>query len=272
MTEKLPSDQVEEPSETSARAQEPLETGARGEGRRRRASSLGKVRQKRAELRERRKAATERVRSGIAKDLQPVTRRAASARVWVNDNSRWTYPLIGVVLVALAALLPYLDDYMDLPLWAQRATSGAALARVMLFILFALGLNVVVGFAGLLDLGYVAFWAIGSYTMAILTGAAAFTMDLREGLDPAEPSWTAWMWLILLAALGVAVFAGIVLGSPTLRLRGDYLAIVTLGFGEIIRILANNLDGLTVGPRGIANIPSPEIHLGPLDLVWEGLI
>src|ERR671918_2065713 len=179
MTEKLPSDQVEEPSETSARAQEPLETGARGEGRRRRASSLGKVRRKRAELRERRKAATERVRSGIAKDLQPVTRRAAAGRAWVNDNSRWTYPLIGVVLIALAAFLPYLEDYVDLPLWAQRATSGAALARVMLFILFALGLNVVVGFAGLLDLGYVAFWAIGSYTMAILTGAATYTKGLR---------------------------------------------------------------------------------------------
>src|SRR5919106_190497 len=274
MTEKLPSDQVEESSETNARAHESSETGAPGEGRRRRASSLGKVRRKRAELRERRKAATERVRSGIAKDLQPVTRRAASARARVNDNSRWTYPLIGVVLVALAAFLPYLEDYVDLPLWAQRATSGAALARVMLFILFALGLNVVVGFAGLLDLGYVAFWALGSYTMAIVSGAHDFTQTRITNPEAAgaEPVWDQWMWLILIAALAVAVIAGIVLGSPTLRLRGDYLAIVTLGFGEIIRISANNLDSVTGGPRGGRNIPHPVIEVGPVNVEWGTLI
>jgi branched-chain amino acid transport system permease protein len=194
--------------------------------------------------------------------------------VWVNDNSKWTYPLIGIVLVALAAFIPYIDDYTDLPLWAQRATSGAALARVMLFILFALGLNVVVGFAGLLDLGYVAFWAIGSYTGAILTGAHSFTQSrIAEGTAAGEePTWAMWMWLILLAAIGVSVIAGVVLGSPTLRLRGDYLAIVTLGFGEIIRISANNLDSVTGGPRGVRNIPHPAIDVGPINIEWGTLI
>jgi branched-chain amino acid transport system permease protein len=84
------------------------------------------------------------------------------------------------------------------------------------------------------------------------------------------------MWLILLAAIGVAVIAGVVLGSPTLRLRGDYLAIVTLGFGEIIRIAANNLDQITVGPRGISDIPHPQIRLPgggtENDIVWGTLV
>jgi branched-chain amino acid transport system permease protein len=80
------------------------------------------------------------------------------------------------------------------------------------------------------------------------------------------------MWGILLLALVIASLAGLLLGSPTLRLRGDYLAIVTLGFGEIIRIVANNLDHVTGGPRGIRNIPHPEIHLGGLDIVWGTLI
>jgi branched-chain amino acid transport system permease protein len=263
---------ADEPS--TQRTQETSKTDAQAGGRRRKASRLGQLRQRRAELRERRKAATTRFRSAIAKDLQPFTKRSSAAREWIGDNSKWTYPLIGIVLVALAALLPYLDDYVDLPIWAQRATSGAALARVMLFILFALGLNVVVGFAGLLDLGYVAFWALGSYTMAIVSGAHSFTQ--ARITDPAtagaEPVWEQWMWLILIAALGVAVIAGIVLGSPTLRLRGDYLAIVTLGFGEIIRISANNLDSITGGPRGVRNIPHPILDVGPVHVEWGTLI
>jgi branched-chain amino acid transport system permease protein len=263
---------ADEPS--TDKVQETSETGARTEVRRRKASRIGQLRQRLAELRERRKAATATLRSAIAKDLQPLTTRTTGAREFVNDNSKWTYPLIGIVLIALAAFLPYLNDYIDLPLWAQRATSGAALARVMLFILFALGLNVVVGFAGLLDLGYVAFWAIGSYTAAILTGAHSFTQArIAEGRTEApEPIWDQWMWLILIAALAVAVIAGIVLGSPTLRLRGDYLAIVTLGFGEIIRISANNLDSITGGPRGVRNIPHPILDVGPINVEWGTLI
>jgi branched-chain amino acid transport system permease protein len=212
--------------------------------------------------------------ASLAKAAAPVWGRAHHARGWVDERQRWTYPTVWLLLIAIAVVLPLLGEWFSIPIWLQRATSGGALAKVALFTLFALGLNVVVGFAGLLDLGYVAFWAIGAYTAGIVTGAAGFTKGLRAGtvtfLD--KPEWEAWMWLILVLALAVAVVAGIVLGSPTLRLRGDYLAIVTLGFGEIVRITANNLDTVTVGPRGIASIPHPEIHIGGLDIVWGTLV
>ncbi|MGH2700860.1 MAG: branched-chain amino acid ABC transporter permease [Actinomycetota bacterium] len=231
-------------------------------------------RERRADLRERRVTTTARLRKTIAKDAEPVTKRVGLVREKINDNRRWTHPLIGLVMITIAVLVPYVDDWFDVPLWVSRATSGSVLARVALFSLFALGLNVVVGFAGLLDLGYVAFWAIGAYTAGILTGAHAFTQArIEKGLDAGpEPTWEMWMWLILLVALVVAVIAGIILGSPTLRLRGDYLAIVTLGFGEIVRIVANNLDSVTGGPRGIRNIPHPEIHIGNVDIVWGTLL
>jgi branched-chain amino acid transport system permease protein len=215
-------------------------------------------------------AATTRAKAALGRAFAPVgTARAGAAR-WIEPRRRLVIPTAAILIIAIAAILPLLRDWFDLPGWMLRATSGGSLSRVALFTLFALGLNVVVGFAGLLDLGYVAFWAIGAYTAAILTGARDYTQTLRttEGVIP-QPEWEVWMWLILFAALGVAVFAGILLGSPTLRLRGDYLAIVTLGFGEIIRVTANNLSGFTLGPRGISNIPHPAIQVGPVDLEWK---
>jgi branched-chain amino acid transport system permease protein len=177
--------------------------------------------------------------------------------------------VIVVVAIGIAIILPLLGDWIALPDPLRRATSGSALARFALAGLFALGLNVVVGFAGLLDLGYVAFWAIGAYTAAILSGASAYSRAIRTTPGIIErPQWQAWMWLIFLVALGVAVLAGIILGSPTLRLRGDYLAIVTLGFGEIIRSAANNLDSITLGPQGISSIPHPAITIGGLSIKW----
>jgi branched-chain amino acid transport system permease protein len=200
----------------------------------------------------------------------------APASRWIQPRRRLVIPLVGILVILLFASLPNLSEWFDVPSWVAAATSGGTLSRLALFTLFALGLNVVVGYAGLLDLGYVAFWAIGSYTAAILTGAARYTMSLREGLEVAEPVWEPWMWGILLAALGMALIAGIILGSPTLRLRGDYLAIVTLGFGEIIRISANNFDKLTVGPRGITSIPHPRVTIPGRgeenDIVWGTLI
>ncbi len=219
------------------------------------------------------------VSSRIRKAFQPVRKGysknvRAPVATWVEPRRRIVTPLTAVVVIGLFSILPFIDDWFEVPDWVAAATSGGTLARLALFALFALGLNVVVGFAGLLDLGYVAFWAIGSYTAAILTGAATYTKELRADLVTFEdkPVWEPWMWLILLAALGVAVLAGIILGSPTLRLRGDYLAIVTLGFGEIIRISANNFADLTVGPRGISSIPHPEIHIGGVNIVWGTLI
>jgi branched-chain amino acid transport system permease protein len=119
------------------------------------------------------------------------------------------------------------------------------LADAGAFVLLALGLNVVVGFAGLLDLGYAAFFAIGSYTFAMLA-SPQFGIHIP-------------FWVMLFVASGVAAVFGILLGAPTLRLRGDYLAIVTLGFGEIVPQTFLNLSQWTGGPNGIGSLDQPAI-------------
>ncbi|MFE9254546.1 branched-chain amino acid ABC transporter permease [Streptomyces sp. NPDC006879] len=124
--------------------------------------------------------------------------------------------------------------------------------NILIFATVALGLNVVVGLAGLLDLGYVAFLGVGAYTAALVSGSTASVFDVQF------PFWAS----VLLGA-AVSLIFGVVIGAPTLRLRGDYLAIVTLGFGEIFRIAMGNLDGvsgpkITNGPNGIPNIPDLE--------------
>jgi branched-chain amino acid transport system permease protein len=115
------------------------------------------------------------------------------------------------------------------------------------YMLLALGLNVVVGFAGLLDLGYAAFFAIGAYTYAFLASN-------HLEVTPLQTSAHVPFWIVLFVALFVAAAFGVMLGAPTLRLRGDYLAIVTLGFGEIIRVLILNIDKIG-GARGLSGIP-----------------
>ncbi|GAA3824384.1 branched-chain amino acid ABC transporter permease [Sphaerisporangium flaviroseum] len=147
--------------------------------------------------------------------------RAAS---WLLD-SKWA----GLVGLTLALLAPFV---IATPYALSVMTSAA------IFVMLASGLNIVVGFCGLLDLGYVAFFAVGAYTSGVLS--------TRFGLP---------LLVTVPAVIAVTVVAGIVIGAPTLRLRSDYLAIVTLGFGEIIRITANNLD-VTGGPSGIYGIPS----------------
>ena len=131
----------------------------------------------------------------------------------------------------------------------------------MLYVMLALGLNVVVGFAGLLDLGYIAFYAIGAYTTALLSSPHLST----------QFAWIAHLaphglhtpfWIIVPIAMALAAMFGVLLGAPTLRLRGDYLAIVTLGFGEIVRIFMNNLDrpvNITNGPQGITGIDPVQV-------------
>ena len=147
--------------------------------------------------------------------------------------ARWAaVALIGIVLVALPFAL------------SQVGTAWVRITNLaILFTLLALGLNIVVGFAGLLDLGYVAFYAVGAYAYALLA-SPHFGLHLP-------------FWVILpIGAVTAAIF-GLLLGAPTLKLRGDYLAIVTLGFGEIIRIFLNNLSrpvNITNGPQGIAGI------------------
>jgi len=169
---------------------------------------------------------------------------------------RWTFGLLGL---SFLYYLPVLNP----PVITTTGTDFASLlaGSVIIFVIVALGLNVVVGMAGMLDLGYVGFYAVGAYTLAILTSKHAH-----------------WPWAIaVVAAMGVAMLSGVLLGAPTLRLRGDYLAIVTLGFGEIIRLLAERFDWLGAKP-GISNIPPPPnigpIHFGVLDsksFYWLGL-
>jgi branched-chain amino acid transport system permease protein len=126
----------------------------------------------------------------------------------------------------------------------------------LLYVLLALGLNIVVGYAGLLDLGYVAFYAVGAYTLGLL--ASPQLSDNFAAIKAMFPHGVyVSAWLVIPIGAAVAACAGVLLGTPTLKLRGDYLAIVTLGFGEIIRVFLNNLDqpiNITNGPKGIDQI------------------
>lgn len=131
------------------------------------------------------------------------------------------------------------------------------MVQIASFALLALGLNVVVGFAGLLDLGYIAFYATGAYAWGILSGAGPIKLWFTR-----TELWAQWgFWIVLAVAVAVNMLIGVMLGSPTLRLRGDYLAIVTLGFGEIVRIIANNLNSVTGAAMGISQIPHPKIPI-----------
>ena len=165
-------------------------------------------------------------------------------------NTKLNWILGGIALLVLPLVLQYFGNA-----WVRIADLA------LLYVLLALGLNIVVGYAGLLDLGYVAFYAVGAYLFALMASPhladnfAAFAAMFPNGLHTS-------LWLVIpLAALVAAIF-GAVLGAPTLKLRGDYLAIVTLGFGEIIRIFLNNLDhpvNLTNGPKGMGQIDSVKI-------------
>jgi len=135
--------------------------------------------------------------------------------------------------------------------------------QIGIFVALALGLNIVVGFVGLLNLGFVAFYAIGAYLWAIF-GSSQANQFIPGGLFPLSPNW---FFVFLLLSVAVGALTGTLLGLPVLRLRGDYLAIVTLGFAEVVRALVNNLDkpvNLTNGPRGISPITKPPLFFQPV--------
>ena len=160
-----------------------------------------------------------------------------------------------IVVFFLAALA-----LLALPLAAQYFGQGwvRIMALALLYVLLALGLNIVVGYAGLLDLGFVAFYAVGAYMYALLASP-----HLIENFPWIAEMFPGGMhtpvWAVIPLAAGLAALAGVLLGTPVLKLRGDYLAIVTLGFGEIIRVFMNNLEhpvNITNGPRGLDRIDS----------------
>ncbi|WP_193047540.1 branched-chain amino acid ABC transporter permease [Mycolicibacterium baixiangningiae] len=187
--------------------------------------------------------------SGASRLLAP----GDGLRAWWSELSRPGKWLFGVLLFGLLALLPiFTPSFLDTP----GISFGGTMAQFAMVAIIAIGLNVVVGQAGLLDLGYVGFYAVGAYTVALLTSPSSPWN--QSGPD----GWfaTDWAWLACVPlAMAVTALAGLILGTPTLRLRGDYLAIVTLGFGEIIRLLADNLSDVTNGPRGLNEVEYPRV-------------
>ena len=171
--------------------------------------------------------------------------------------------IVGLVIcMVLLALMPFIAKELGGTTWVR------IIDMALLYVMLALGLNIVVGFSGLLDLGYVAFYAVGAYMVALLSSShlsdnfAFFAQHYPNGLHIP-------LWVIVPLGAGLAALAGIMLGTPILKLRGDYLALVTLGFGEIIRIFMNNWGktgfNLTNGPRGINKIDPVTVFGYPLD-------
>jgi branched-chain amino acid transport system permease protein len=166
-----------------------------------------------------------------------------------------TAAIVGLVLLLfpvpqMLTEAGFIDRNFGLSLLYNQAIINAA-ADAGAFVLLALGLNIVVGYAGLLDLGYAAFFAIGTYTYCIFASTYNPTLIISGVHIP--------FWIMLFVSAAVTALFGIAFGAPTLRLRGDYLAIVTLGFGEIVPIFILNLDGLTGGTNGIYGVDKPTI-------------
>src|SRR2546427_869646 len=182
-----------------------------------------------------------------------------TVRNFVRSNVR-NPNAVAYFLMAVGALF--------FPAVVQFATGGSGDYLVGLaadggiYMLMAIGLNVVVGFAGVLDLGYAAFFAIGSYTYALVASN-------HLGVTPIGHSLHVPFWIALFIGMFVAATAGALLGAPTLRLRGDYLAIVTLGFGEIVPRVFKNLSDWTSGVNGISALDKPVLPLW-LNGPWSG--
>ncbi|MBN3817524.1 ABC transporter ATP-binding protein [Paraburkholderia sp. Se-20369] len=183
--------------------------------------------------------------------IQPIE----TSTTLVEERNTAKTVTIGVLTAAFVIAAPIIIGAAGGNYWVR------VLDFAMLYVMLALGLNVVVGFAGLLDLGYIAFYAVGAYTAALLSSPHLATQF--EWIAQLAPGGLHVPFLIIVPiAMAIAAMFGILLGAPTLRLRGDYLAIVTLGFGEIVRIFMNNLDrpvNITNGPKGITGIDPVQV-------------
>ncbi|MGI8485335.1 MAG: ABC transporter permease subunit, partial [Thermomicrobiales bacterium] len=169
------------------------------------------------------------------------TSHISRAEEWLRgrkqeERKRLLWIGLGTVI---AILYPFFDA------WLGFNRLGAWIP-IMVFVILAMGLNVVVGYAGLLDLGYVAFFVIGAYANAFLTSPSSYFV-----LKGWVPGFLQNFWPAMALSWIIAAIFGVLLGAPTLRLRGDYLAIVTLGFGEIVPDFFTNAQGITRGPQGI---------------------
>jgi len=170
------------------------------------------------------------------------------------------HPVRTALLLLLAVLILFYPFIDELTHFRQLTT----IIPLIIYMILTLGLNIVVGYAGLLDLGYAAFFAIGAYVAGFMTSPLSF-------LNPGgHMSWYSNFWVALVVAFLVSLMAGIVLGAPTLRLRGDYLAIVTLGFGEIVPVVFRNAESITYGEKGLSAIQHPMIALGSLNFEIGG--
>ncbi|HLM35234.1 MAG TPA: branched-chain amino acid ABC transporter permease [Gaiellaceae bacterium] len=195
----------------------------------------------------------------------PFVLAIAFAAWWIPTRyRRWAIPLL--VILAVVFYPFYLQRLFEMPLFGPFPDQSTAVV-MLVFIMMAVGLNIVVGYAGLLDLGYVAFYAMGAYTAAWFASLqfAEHTWHFGAvGVSPTLAGFHVSIWLLLILAALLTAMTGVLIGLPTLRLRGDYLAIVTLGFGEILPQVARNGDNffgtgfnLTNGPNGITPIDSP---------------
>ena len=178
-----------------------------------------------------------------------------------NQAPQWTRRVGMLLVVAFAFYLPFLNilpfAYIRTDLSPRGSDWASVLFLVVVYMIVAVGLNVVIGLAGLLDLGYVGFYALGAYSVALFGSTSSPVVAALQSRFGLSEEWAVPFAICIPIAILMSLIAGVILGAPTLRLRGDYLAIVTLGFGEIIRITARNLDGVTNGATGISGVPVP---------------
>ena len=186
----------------------------------------------------------------LGRPLAAVATEAVRGPVTSVTEQKYAPIGLNIILLVVAVILPF---------FFSNASVTWMVDGIGIYALLALGLNVVIGYAGMLDLGYIAFFAIGAYATAYFASKTAISAHSPFILNP---------FFVFPIAFVIAAVAGVILGAPTLRLRGDYLAIVTLGFGEIIQLIANN-SHWTNGPRGAFGVPHLSIHLFGINYAWK---
>jgi branched-chain amino acid transport system permease protein len=207
-------------------------------------------------------------RQEVSRRISQTLRLDVLRAQWNRLPRRVRGPALPAAVILLTFLYPYYNGSLpEIPIFGPFPTVDTAVTMTI-FIMMAIGLNIVVGYAGLLDLGYVAFYAMGAYTAAWFASphfAESVTAHLGAvGVSPDAAGFHIAIWIVLVMAAIFTAVIGVIIGLPTLRLRGDYLAIVTLGFGEIMPQVARNGDNLfgtgfnlTNGPQGINPIDPP---------------